>query len=42
VVAAADKLGLRRVALVESPIEGMEGNKEFLLHLRRDQSSAPL
>jgi 23S rRNA (cytidine1920-2'-O)/16S rRNA (cytidine1409-2'-O)-methyltransferase len=35
VVAAADKLGLRRVALVESPVEGMEGNKEFLLHLTR-------
>jgi 23S rRNA (cytidine1920-2'-O)/16S rRNA (cytidine1409-2'-O)-methyltransferase len=36
VTAAADKLGLRRVALAESPIEGMEGNKEYLLHLRRD------
>jgi 23S rRNA (cytidine1920-2'-O)/16S rRNA (cytidine1409-2'-O)-methyltransferase len=36
VVAAADKLGLRRAGLAESPIEGMEGNKEFLLLLRRD------
>ncbi len=36
VVAAADRLGLRRAGLTESPIEGMEGNKEFLLYLRRD------
>jgi 23S rRNA (cytidine1920-2'-O)/16S rRNA (cytidine1409-2'-O)-methyltransferase len=35
VVAAADKLGLRRVGVTDSPIEGMEGNKEFLLHLTR-------
>jgi 23S rRNA (cytidine1920-2'-O)/16S rRNA (cytidine1409-2'-O)-methyltransferase len=35
VAAAADKLGLRRAGLVESPIAGMEGNKEFLLHLTR-------
>lgn len=34
VIAAADKLGLSRAGLVASPIEGMEGNKEFLLHLR--------
>jgi 23S rRNA (cytidine1920-2'-O)/16S rRNA (cytidine1409-2'-O)-methyltransferase len=34
VTAAADTLGLRRVGLVESPITGMEGNREFLLHLR--------
>ena len=33
--AAADALGLRRAGLTESPISGMEGNKEFLLHLRR-------
>jgi 23S rRNA (cytidine1920-2'-O)/16S rRNA (cytidine1409-2'-O)-methyltransferase len=31
---AADALGLTRVALTDSPIPGMEGNKEFLLHLR--------
>jgi 23S rRNA (cytidine1920-2'-O)/16S rRNA (cytidine1409-2'-O)-methyltransferase len=36
VTAEADKLGLRRAGLTESPIAGMEGNKEFLLHLRRD------
>ncbi len=36
VVAAADRLGLRREGMTESPIAGMEGNKEFLLHLRRD------
>ena len=31
---AADTLGLRRFGMVESPIAGMEGNREFLLHLR--------
>lgn len=35
VVAAADALGLGRAGLVESPITGMEGNREFLLWLRR-------
>jgi 23S rRNA (cytidine1920-2'-O)/16S rRNA (cytidine1409-2'-O)-methyltransferase len=30
----ADTLGLRRSGLIESPITGMEGNREFLLHLR--------
>ncbi len=34
VVAAADQVGLTRQGLIESPIEGAEGNKEFLLHLR--------
>jgi 23S rRNA (cytidine1920-2'-O)/16S rRNA (cytidine1409-2'-O)-methyltransferase len=38
VVAAADTLGLRRAGLIESPITGMEGNREFLLHLRPDES----
>jgi 23S rRNA (cytidine1920-2'-O)/16S rRNA (cytidine1409-2'-O)-methyltransferase len=33
--AEADKLGLTRAGLTESPIEGMEGNKEFLLYLRK-------
>jgi 23S rRNA (cytidine1920-2'-O)/16S rRNA (cytidine1409-2'-O)-methyltransferase len=33
VLAAADKLGLRRAGVVESPITGMEGNREMLLHL---------
>jgi len=35
VTAAADALGLKRAGGVDSPITGMEGNKEFLLHLRQ-------
>jgi 23S rRNA (cytidine1920-2'-O)/16S rRNA (cytidine1409-2'-O)-methyltransferase len=35
ITAAADALGLTRAGLTESPIAGMEGNREFLLHLRR-------
>ena len=34
VIEAADTLGLSRAGLVDSPITGMEGNREFLLHLR--------
>jgi len=34
VVAAANALGLERRGLTDSPIAGMEGNREFLLHLR--------
>ena len=34
VAAAADDVGLVRVGLAESPITGMEGNREFFLHLR--------
>jgi len=34
VTGAADALGLTRIGLTESPIEGMEGNREFLVHLR--------
>jgi len=34
VTAAAAALGLRRAGLIESPITGMEGNREFLLHLK--------
>jgi 23S rRNA (cytidine1920-2'-O)/16S rRNA (cytidine1409-2'-O)-methyltransferase len=34
VSAAADALGLTRVAMTESPITGSEGNREFFLHLR--------
>jgi 23S rRNA (cytidine1920-2'-O)/16S rRNA (cytidine1409-2'-O)-methyltransferase len=34
VAAAADGIGLSRMAHVESPITGMEGNREFLMHLR--------
>lgn len=35
VTEAAHGLRLRRAGLIDSPIEGMEGNREFLLHLRR-------
>ena len=34
VTAAAAEVGLTRLGLVDSPITGAEGNKEFLLHLR--------
>ena len=34
VTGAADALGLGREGAAESPISGMEGNREFLLHLR--------
>jgi 23S rRNA (cytidine1920-2'-O)/16S rRNA (cytidine1409-2'-O)-methyltransferase len=34
VSAAADALGLTRLATTESPITGAEGNREFFLHLR--------
>jgi len=34
VTAAATDLGFARLAVVESPITGMEGNREFLMHLR--------
>lgn len=35
VTAAAGAVGLDRVGLAESPITGAEGNREFLMHLRR-------
>ena len=34
VTAAAHALGLSRAGLTESPITGVEGNREFLIHLR--------
>jgi 23S rRNA (cytidine1920-2'-O)/16S rRNA (cytidine1409-2'-O)-methyltransferase len=34
VSAAANALGLERAGATDSPISGMEGNREFLLHLR--------
>jgi 23S rRNA (cytidine1920-2'-O)/16S rRNA (cytidine1409-2'-O)-methyltransferase len=34
VSAAADTVGLERIAVAPSPIAGVEGNREFLLHLR--------
>jgi 23S rRNA (cytidine1920-2'-O)/16S rRNA (cytidine1409-2'-O)-methyltransferase len=41
VTAAADALGLTRAGMTESPIAGMEGNREFLVHflLRTSASS---
>jgi 23S rRNA (cytidine1920-2'-O)/16S rRNA (cytidine1409-2'-O)-methyltransferase len=35
ITAAADALGLTRAGLTESPIAGMEGNREYLMHLRQ-------
>jgi 23S rRNA (cytidine1920-2'-O)/16S rRNA (cytidine1409-2'-O)-methyltransferase len=35
VTAAASALGLSRTGLTESPITGMDGNREFLIHLRQ-------
>jgi predicted rRNA methylase YqxC with S4 and FtsJ domains len=32
--AEAARLGLRTVNTTPSPIEGMEGNREFLIHLK--------
>ena len=34
VAAAANALGLTRLATSESPITGIEGNREFFLHMR--------
>jgi 23S rRNA (cytidine1920-2'-O)/16S rRNA (cytidine1409-2'-O)-methyltransferase len=34
IVEAADTVGLKRQHLTESPIEGAEGNREFLLHVK--------
>ena len=34
VTMAAAEVGLKRLGLIDSPITGAEGNKEFLLHLR--------
>ena len=37
VTAAASALGLSRIGLTESPITGMDGNREFLIHLRNSE-----
>ena len=37
VAAVADTLGLARMAVIDSPIAGMEGNREFLAHFRHHQ-----
>ncbi len=43
ITGAANALGLTRAGLTRSPIEGMEGNVEFLIHLRRAAlDSSPL
>lgn len=34
VTMAAAEVGLKRIAMVDSPITGAEGNREFLLHLK--------
>jgi 23S rRNA (cytidine1920-2'-O)/16S rRNA (cytidine1409-2'-O)-methyltransferase len=39
VTAAAATVGLSRAGLIESPITGAEGNREFLLHLRPEGES---
>jgi 23S rRNA (cytidine1920-2'-O)/16S rRNA (cytidine1409-2'-O)-methyltransferase len=41
VTAAAAAVGLPRVGLIESPITGAEGNREFLMHLRPTSRVAP-
>jgi 23S rRNA (cytidine1920-2'-O)/16S rRNA (cytidine1409-2'-O)-methyltransferase len=40
VTSAADALGLTRSGDLESPVTGMEGNREFLLHLRATSPDA--
>jgi 23S rRNA (cytidine1920-2'-O)/16S rRNA (cytidine1409-2'-O)-methyltransferase len=37
VIAEATRVGFRTVGETPSPIEGMEGNREFLIHLTRSQ-----
>jgi 23S rRNA (cytidine1920-2'-O)/16S rRNA (cytidine1409-2'-O)-methyltransferase len=36
---AAIEIGLQPVSVIESPISGAEGNREFLIHLRNSQES---
>ncbi len=42
VCACAERVGLSPVALIPSPIEGGDGNREFLLHLKRDDACGRL
>lgn len=42
IAAFAASIGLRPVDLVESPILGGEGNREFLIHLRRTAEIGPV
>ena len=39
VCASAESVGLTPIALISSPIEGGDGNREFLLHLARQSIS---
>ena len=34
VAATADRIGLKRIGMTRSPINGAEGNHEFFLHFR--------
>jgi 23S rRNA (cytidine1920-2'-O)/16S rRNA (cytidine1409-2'-O)-methyltransferase len=38
---AAERLGFSRLGMVESPITGMEGNREFLVHLQARGGNTP-
>jgi 23S rRNA (cytidine1920-2'-O)/16S rRNA (cytidine1409-2'-O)-methyltransferase len=40
VTAAAAAVGLSRVGVIDSPVLGAEGNREFLMHLRRAQEAS--
>ncbi len=42
VAGAAAEVGLERLGLIESPITGAHGNKEFLMHLRAREHREPL
>ena len=37
---AVDRVGLKVVGTIESPITGTEGNREFFLHLRHHEDTA--
>jgi 23S rRNA (cytidine1920-2'-O)/16S rRNA (cytidine1409-2'-O)-methyltransferase len=41
VTAAAYKVGLKRIAMTPSPIDGAEGNREFFLHLKLAHDRGP-
>ena len=40
VTAAAAAVGLSRVGVIDSPVLGAEGNREFLMHLKRAQEAS--
>jgi 23S rRNA (cytidine1920-2'-O)/16S rRNA (cytidine1409-2'-O)-methyltransferase len=41
VTLAADHAGLTRIGVIDSPITGAEGNREFLMHIRAAMKPAP-